>query len=622
MVRKGQTAQGGLIGRARRRGRKISGRHEGPVRSGGRVTVEGGAVVLGDVMAPQVVVKGLIRGRVVSGTLTVEDGGEVWGDAWAESVRQKPGGMLRGWISPLTLALREALESDGPMPPELELGPAVETDSPSHDPGLQALRAELVEALLARKDAERRLAEHTLRATSGDETETGEGERVLAAALLQAQDRAGSLERQVSDLEEALSQMTNRRDTAVALGVERQGTIDALTAELERRQGRIARLIDDLTSANQASGERQREIDRLAIEAAQAQDHVDALNEQLMATREQVRQRERVLDDLGDNLVQSQGHVEQQHMELISLRDQLEAVTQQNVGLRAGAEEAQAAQRSAEEALRRQEAEILRVRTELDAVRAESDQDHAALAGMNRRSEDQDRVIASLRGRLAEEAGAQRELEQIQGRLDEAHRLAEAQRALAESRGKALADLQVGYDRLNRRQGALEVELLAAGEQTVSLGDAQSTAQERIAELEGELKASRQQVAAQQKDWELKTAQVRQLLAAAREQMGRLRAETQQHRSSDAQAQGQMAAWRAEVERLGRELALSMEKNEVLGTELSLARSIIAELNGEIAGLQDRLDERDRTVARLYAELSGTQPQGSAGRPDSPGQGR
>lgn len=628
MVGKGQASQGGLIGRARGRGRKLRGRHEGPVRSGGRVTVESDAVLLGDVMAPQVLVRGLVRGRVVSGALTVENGGEVWGDVWTESLQQKAGGSVRGWVSPLTPSLVEALESDGPIPPDLEVSPAEEIDSPAHGAALQALRAELFDAQMARRGAERQLVQSALRAASDGETAAGEApgavderQRVLAEAALHAQDQAESLKGQVADLEEALSEMTDRRDLAVALGVERQRTIDALTVELERRQGRIARLIDDLGQANQVSGERQREIDRLAAEAAQAQGRLDALNGQLVAAREQVRQREKVLDDLGDNLVQSQGHVEQQHTDLLSLRGQLETLTQQNAELQARAEEASSAQKSAEEALRRQEAEILRLQTELDAVRAESDQDHAALAQMNRRFEDQGRVITSLQTRLADEAGAQRELEQVRERLEEAHRLAEAQRALAESRAQALADVQGEYDRLNRRQQASEVEFLSAKEQTVSLGDAQSAAQERIAELEADLKASRQQIAAQQKEWALKTAQVRQVLATAREQMGRLRAETQQHRSGYAQVQGQMAAWRAEVERLGKELALSLEKNEALGTELSLARSIIVELNNDIAGLQNRLDERDRTVARLYEELSRARPGGAASRPDRPGQG-
>lgn len=613
------------MGRIRGRGRKIKGRHEGPVRSGGRVTLESDAVVLGDVMAPQVVTRGQIRGRVISGSLTVEEGGQVWGDVWTESVRQKPGGIIRGWISPLTARLMGALESDEPIPSDLGPSPGEEDGYTSHAASLEALRADLYDALLARKAAEGRLADFILETTPGREAAGGgaagapeERERVLAGALRHAQDEAENLEREVSELEAALSEMTDRRDRAAALGVERQRTIDTVTAELERRQGRIARLIDDLTDANQVSGERQREIDRLAAEVAQAQDHIDGLSEELEAAGEQILQRDRVLDDLGDNLVQSQGHVEKQHMDLLSLRDQLEALTRQNTELEAGAAEARSARRSAEEALRRQESDILRLRTELDAVRAESDQDHAALAQMNRRFEDQGRVIASLQARLADEAGAQRELEQVQGRLDEAHRLVEAQRALAESRGKALADLQAEYDRQNRHQQAAEVELTAAREQTVSLEDAQSIAQERIAELEAELGASRQQIAAQQKEWELKTAQVRQVLATAREQMGRLRAETRHHRSSHAQVEGQMTAWRAEVARLGKELAQSMERNEVLGTELSLARSIIAELNTEIAGLQDRLDERDQTVARLYAELSRERSQGSAGGPDSP----
>ena len=274
---KGQASQGGLMARIRGRGRKIRGRHEGPVRSGGRVTVESDATVLGDVMAPQVVARGQIRGRVISGSLTVKEGGQVWGDVWTESVRQKPGGTIRGWISPLTAPLMDALESDAPIPSDLGPSPGEGDGSTAHAASLELLRAELYEALLARKSVERQLADLVLETTPSREAAGGgaagvpeERERVLAGAVRHAQDEAENLEREVSELEAALSEMTGRRDGAVAQGVERQRTIDAVTAELERRQGRIARLIDDLTNANQVSGERQREIDRLAAEVAQA----------------------------------------------------------------------------------------------------------------------------------------------------------------------------------------------------------------------------------------------------------------------------------------------------------------------------------------------------------------
>lgn len=622
MAKKDQSSQAGLLGRVLGRVEKIRGLHEGELRRDGRVSIEADAVVSGDLVAAQVTVRGLVRGRVVAFDLVLESGGQIWGDVWVETLQQKSGGRMRGWVSELTPPFTAVLESGQPIPDYLSTAPPEETVFVSHQTSLEALRAELIDALLARKAIELELAEqiiHTGRGAAADDKSPQAGlaaaeqrERTLSQALLKTQGHAESLKSWGTDLEEALSVMTRRRDDAVALGVTQEDTIISMSREMDNRQQRIARLLDDLTKANELAGKRQREIERLTGEmtesGVQTEQRIDDLVGQLVVAQQEVRDRNKLLDDLGNNLVQSQEHVEQQHWELTSIREQVEAMEKRDAELR----KALAAQESAEDALRRQESEILRLKSELDVTLSESAQDRVEMTEVDRRLEEQAETIASLQARLADEAGARREMGQLERQLDQSRRLAEAQRDLAETRARTLADLQVERDRLGRQQRQLEIKLSAAGE----LEEGLSGAQERIGELEMDLQASRDKVLAMKKEGELKAEQFRNVLTAARAQMVKLQTKLDQEQTNYAQVQEQMAAWRAESERPGQELAPVLAKSEELRTELNMARSIIAELNSDIADLEDRLDERDQIVAGLYVELAESNTDVSASNTD------
>jgi len=615
---KKEPSQARLLGRVLGRVEKIRGLHEGELRRDGRVSIEADAVVSGDLVAAQVTVRGLVRGRVVAFDLVLESGGQIWGDVWVETLQQKSGGRMRGWVSELTPPFAAVLESGQPIPDYLSTAPPEETAFVSHQTSLEALRAELIDALLARKAIELELAEQIVHtgqsAAAGDKSsQTGlaaaeQRERTLSQALLNMQDHAESLKSQGADLKEALSEMTRRRDDAVASGVKQEDTIKSMSSELDNRQQRIARVLDDLTKANELAGKRQREIDRLTGEmtesGVQTEQRIDDLVGQLVVAQKDIRDRNKLLDDLGNNLVQSQEHVEQQHWELISIREQIEAMEKRDAELR----EALAAQESAEDALRRQESEILRLKSELDVTLSEYAQDRAEMTEVDRRLEEQTETIALLHARLADEAGARREMGQLEQQLDQSRRLAEAQRDLAETRAQTLANLQVERDRLGRQQRQLEIKLSSAGE----LEEGLSGAQERIGELEMDLQASRDQVLAVKKEGELKAEQFRNVRTAGRAQMVKLQTKLDQEQINYAQVQEQMAAWRAESERPGQELATVLAKSEELQTELNMARSIIAELNSDIADLEDRLDERDQTVAKLYVELAEALPESQA----------
>ena len=95
---------------------QIRGHQSGNIRSDESVVIEEGAVVTGDVTAPQIRVAGLLHGTAVTYDLIVTDSGQIWGDVMAAQFQLEPGGTIQGWIS--------SISPDAPLPDE-EKSPAV-----------------------------------------------------------------------------------------------------------------------------------------------------------------------------------------------------------------------------------------------------------------------------------------------------------------------------------------------------------------------------------------------------------------------------------------------------------------------------------------------------------------
>ena len=89
---------------------QIRGHQSGNIRSDESVVIEEGAVVTGDVTAPQIRVAGLLHGTAVTYDLIVTDSGQIWGDVMAAQFQLEPGGTIQGWIS--------SISPDAPLPDE------------------------------------------------------------------------------------------------------------------------------------------------------------------------------------------------------------------------------------------------------------------------------------------------------------------------------------------------------------------------------------------------------------------------------------------------------------------------------------------------------------------------
>ncbi len=405
----------------------VRGRHEGDVRATRRARVAAGAVATGDLVAPRVVVRGVVHGRVLARELRVERGGEVLGDVWVESCHVKRGGRVHGWVMRPEAPLDELLAAENPWPqaatpdPEAIQGDTNRVEASDADAKhVKALRAELarvhaelavlqndlqtqVSAAVAETEARagrlnQALGEAMARATQREQAlvESGRRESTLAQALEDAQSQEATLRRDLAALEGALHEMTGRRDGAMQELVAERERAAGLERQLADTQTRVERLIADLGKANQLSGERYRQVEALTAERAGHDELLATMATEVEAAREAIADREATLEDLGNNLVQSQDHVELQHWELKEARERLETLTQELAVARAQGSVAQESHQTAEAALRRAERDLMQVQADLSAAHAELNRERNELAQVREQLAQQTELAANL----------------------------------------------------------------------------------------------------------------------------------------------------------------------------------------------------------------------------------
>ncbi len=162
-----------------RRPERIRGQQVGDVTTDRPVILERGAVLAGNIIAPKVVVAGLLYGYVVTRDVVVKEGGQVWGDIYAATWQIDAGGVVHGWSStPDETVLSVLAQGESTMPARTmpagllppELAGEVE-DRPPDTEGrlamLHHLQAEIATALVSRAELEHNFEER-LQELAGD----------------------------------------------------------------------------------------------------------------------------------------------------------------------------------------------------------------------------------------------------------------------------------------------------------------------------------------------------------------------------------------------------------------------------------------------------------------------
>jgi chromosome segregation ATPase len=92
----------GALLRLKRESEEVTGLRVGPIFSTEALTIVEGAAVAGDLVAPRVIVHGLVYGHIGAQEVVVAETGQVWGDVYGTAVQIEPGAKVYGWLTTLS----------------------------------------------------------------------------------------------------------------------------------------------------------------------------------------------------------------------------------------------------------------------------------------------------------------------------------------------------------------------------------------------------------------------------------------------------------------------------------------------------------------------------------------
>jgi chromosome segregation ATPase/cytoskeletal protein CcmA (bactofilin family) len=347
-------AKAGILSRAgaylsgRRNWHDIPGYHVGEVFSDVPVSVAATAAVAGDIIAPKVVVNGLVYGCIVAWEVAVMEEGQVWGDIHAAHLTVVAGGKVQGWTSTLTEENYQALLSgqitlDGlPRTGQPALLADLETrgltsllsDQTFSQPEnrlelLRRLQAEAGAALAARAELEQQFESRVADAAgqamaeatslrqelaadqdqlSGLQTRLEEIEATLQLAEQQAAVQADELSTTCRQLEQQ-TQLVSELQTALAeqatLLENQESANQRLTRQISQSMGHhesAASRIENLETALQGSLQRAADLEESLLRWQELADvtekRVNELQEQLEKSAFQLEESSRVTEIL------------------------------------------------------------------------------------------------------------------------------------------------------------------------------------------------------------------------------------------------------------------------------------------------------------------------------------
>ncbi len=254
---------------------EISGYHVGDIQSDDPVAIRQGTTVVGNVNAPKILVSGLINGSATSQEVTVEDGGQIWGDVFTISLKVEPGGIVQGWISSVDEADYRAMQTGSlqadadlaqPAPPDLVEGNGESAIIQRNDAQIEALhllQLETAAALAARAELESDF-EKRLHEVAGEASSTIAN---LNEKLAELQTDLAQQEQQFSEVQAALQQSN--------LQIERQTNEINMSRELLDEQN------EELTQLRQTHTQLEENHTLLQTER-------DELDEALTAARREI----------------------------------------------------------------------------------------------------------------------------------------------------------------------------------------------------------------------------------------------------------------------------------------------------------------------------------------------
>jgi chromosome segregation ATPase len=277
------TQSGGIFSIFRRglRWQKIDGYRLEDLNSEQPVWVTAGSTILGNIIAPQIKVSGMVNGSVVSQTVTITTQGELWGDAYTARLNIEPGGAIYGWLNSIDDSQYRLIQAEGSIPKNLipdksaASGSDAELDgqTAAHRATLDRLRHEAASAKTARAELE-----HTFEKRLSDVAgETAARVVTLSEQLADtrselkiAQEMVATLESNLSSRQVQIAQQTEELATTRTLLEERSAALSSLQEEHDRQSSTYQQLVTSY-----------KELD---LNYLAAQQKIDELNKKIKST--------------------------------------------------------------------------------------------------------------------------------------------------------------------------------------------------------------------------------------------------------------------------------------------------------------------------------------------------
>lgn len=490
------------------RWREIDGYHVEDLNSEQPVWVTAGSTMLGNIIAPQIKVSGMVNGNTVAETITIMATGQIWGDIYTGQLQIEPGGRLYGWISSIDTEQYRQIQEQGAVPDNMPPPQAMpETDGEfAYDPAqmdaFNRLRYEAAVAKTARFELEHtfemRLAEVAGEtaarvATLSEELATTRTNLATARQeLAQLENKLithqNKIERQAEELttthtllEErneafnTLQQKYDEKSTAFEQLDTAYKKLDVNYITSQQKIDRLANKIDSLESALQDnlqhSAEQEEALIRWQELAEDYKKQIEGLETELEANQYQVKEHSRVIEMLRSQRDQLEAEWEQaqQELELLRSRDTRPLSTEALENERALTESYEEAQaelaqlKTIVSQLSQYEDQVIWYQADLETARAELQETRAVVGKQETRLTN---LQAKLKAATLEVKNSEQQINELQERLQQQthHTHALEQRLnqmqiLAEEKTSNQAALEKSQQQFQLQLEAAEMEL-------------------------------------------------------------------------------------------------------------------------------------------------------------------
>jgi chromosome segregation ATPase len=544
----------------------ITGYHLEDIRADEPVYIAPGAIVAGDVYAPQVVVGGLVYGFVVSLAVVLEAGAEVWGDVYAQALQLDTAVQLNGWVSTLNPEEYRALRQSET---ELSLWMSNRADATLHavpDELQQSVQDTVTAMPPGRVNILRRL------------------QRQIGAAILARGELEQAFENRVQEIAgEALAEAIRLREQIATLTAEQTTKTEQINQLQTRLQNRETEL----------SGEKQKLLE------AQAQ-----------------------IDQQMSRLEEYEAKTQMQELDMAHLRQEIAGLEQTLTQMRLQADEAQARMKNLEIALQ----SSLQRSADLDEALlrwqelAEANEERVrTLEGQvetaTRQAQEQGNTVGLLKDQRDR---FEREWEDAQIELEELQRKLAEQTTAVTERDALKPQVTRLQEEVARKEQALLLAQQKLQEQDTAVAGRQAlaaqvqTLQEQLQRKEQEFNLTKQAmlestaVLAQNKRQEealqQEKATLNKQLQTAQTQVVQLTRELENLRRQAQQAQ-QPQADPAEMQKLQKERTELQTASKQLKDEMRMMRHQLDAHEADIEHYQQQLVSQGQQLAELRMEL-------------------